>query len=138
MSHKGFQILQRLSPSSEVFWLHAQDPASLCGIPLKKLKDTLPQRQVGTHLVYCGDRLVLVSHRKGADLTFHVAATDPDIQSYLGVLRHLISRQFMPRRQITVETINDEPAAKSPFVDVLKISFDVLMEHKNVVLYRKL
>jgi len=138
MSHKGFQILQRLSPGSEVYWLNAQDPASLCGIALKRIKDGLPPRHSGTHLVYRGDRLVLVSRRNGGELTFHVAASDPDIQSYLGVLRHLISRQFQPRRQITVEVINDQPAAKSPFVDALKISFDVLMEHKNVVLYRRL
>ena len=138
MSHKGFQILQRLSPDSKVYWMNAQDPASLCGLALKQIKDALPPRHSGTHLVYCGDQLVLVSRRNGADLTFHVAASDPEIQSYLGVLRHLMSRQFQPRRQITVETINAEPAAKSPFVDALKISFDVLQEHKKVVLYRKL
>jgi len=137
MSHKGFQILQRLSPGSEVYWMNAQDPASLCGLAVEKTKDALPPRHGGTHLVYCGDRLVLVSRRNGADLTFHVAVSDPDIQSYLGVLRHLLTRQFKPRRQITVETINAEPAAKSPFVDILKISFDVLTEHKKVVLYRK-
>ncbi len=138
MSHKGFQILQRLSPGSDVYWLNAQDPASMCGIPLKQLKDALPQRQAGTHLVYCGDRLVLISRRNGGELTFQVPASDPQIQSYLGVLRHLMARQFQPRRQITVETINAEPAARSPFVDALKISFDVLVEHKKVVLYRKL
>ena len=138
MSHKGFQLLQRLSPGSEVYWLNAQDPASLCGIALKPLKDRLPRRQAGTHLVYSGDRLVLVLRRHGGALTFHVPASDKNIQSYLGVLRHLMSRQFQPRQQITVETINAEPAARSPFVDALKISFDVLLEHKKVVLYRKL
>jgi ATP-dependent Lhr-like helicase len=138
MSHKGFQILQRLSPGSEIYWLNAHDSASLCGIQLKELKNSLPHRQAGTHLVYCGTKLVMVSRRNGGELTFHVPATDPNIQSYLGVLRHLMSRQFQPRKQITVETINAEPAARSPFVDALKISFDVLMEHKKVVLYRKL
>ena len=138
MSPKGFQILQRLSPGSEIYWLNAQDSASLCGIPLKELKNSLPHRQAGTHLVYCGTRLVMVSRRNGGELTFHVDPTDPNIQSYLGVLRHLMSRQFQPRRQITVETINAEPAARSPFVDALKISFDVLTEPKKVVLYKKL
>jgi ATP-dependent helicase Lhr and Lhr-like helicase len=138
MSHKGFQILQRLSPDEEIYWMNAVDPASLCGIQIQKLKDRLPRRLVSTHLVYCGDRLVLVSRRHGRDLTFHVGADDPEIQSYLGVLRHLLSRQFQPRRQITVETINDIPAAKSPFVDVLQVSFDVLTEYKQVVLYRKI
>jgi len=138
MSHSGFQVLQRLSPGQEVFWLNALDPASLCGIQVKMLKDTLPRRLAGTHLVYCGDRLVLVSQRNGQELTFHVNADDLDIQSYLMVLRHLISRQFKPFRQITVETINGMPAAQSPFVDALRVSFDVLIDYKQVVLYRKI
>lgn len=137
MSHKGFQILQRLSPDAGVYWLSAKDPASLCGIPLKKLKDELPRRQIGTHLVYRGSRLVMVSRRYGRELTFYVAESDPDIQSFLGVLKHLTSRQFQPRQQITVETINGEPASRSPYADALRISFDILVEHKNVVLYRK-
>jgi ATP-dependent Lhr-like helicase len=138
ISHKGFQILQRLSPGNEVYWLSALDPASLCGIQLKSLKDQLPRRLAGTHLGYCGDRLVLVSRRHGRELVFHVNTDDPDIQTYLSLLRHLMSRQFQPQRQITVETINDMTAAKSPFVDALRISFDVLVEYKNVVLYRKI
>jgi ATP-dependent Lhr-like helicase len=138
MSHKGFQILQGLSPDKEVFWLNALDPASLCGVPIKTLKDSLPHRIGSTHLVFCGDRLVLVSRRSGRELTFHVGADDPEIQSYLGVLRHLMSRQFQPLRQITIEKINDLPAVGSPFLDALRVSFDVLIEYRKVVLYRKI
>jgi ATP-dependent Lhr-like helicase len=138
ISRKGFQHLRSLSPGKEVFWLNALDPASLCGVPIQSLKDHLPPKIGSTHLVYCGDRLVLVSRRNGRELTFHVNADDPDIQSYLGVLRHLMSRQFQALRQVTVETINGLPAAESPFLNALKLSFDTLVEYKQVVLYRKL
>lgn len=50
---------------------------------------------------------------------------------------HLLTRRFLPLRQITVETINEENASRSPFVDFLRISFDVLLDYKHVVLYRK-
>jgi ATP-dependent Lhr-like helicase len=137
MSHSGFQVLQRLSPGREVYWLNALDPASMCGTQVKTLKDGLPRRLAGTHLVYCGDRLVLVSQRSGRELTLHVEADDPEIQSYLGVLRHLLTRRVQPLRQITVELINGAPAAESPYADALRISFDVSSEYKQLKLYRK-
>ena len=78
-----------------------------------------------------------ISNANGRKLTFNVAADDAHIQEYLIVLRHLLTRRFLPLRQITVETINEENASRSPFVDVLRISFDVLLDYKHVVLYRK-
>lgn len=136
MSHSGFQLLKRFSPAGEVFWINAQDPASMCGLPLEALKQTLPSRLPGNHLVYDGSRLVLTSLRHGNELKFNVDSDDVDIPAYLGVLRHLLSRQFCPLKQITVQTINGQEAARSPYVDALRIAFDVVLDYKQVVLYR--
>ena len=81
--------------------------------------------------------MVLISQRNGKKLTFNVAVDDPQIQEYLIVFRHLLTRRFRPLRQITVETINEEDASRNPFVDVLRVSFDVLVDYKHLVLYRK-
>ncbi len=48
-----------------------------------------------------------------------------------------MTRQFQPVRRITIETINGEEAARSPYVDVLRTAFDVTIDYRNVVLYRK-
>ena len=46
-------------------------------------------------------------------------------------------RQFQPHRRITVETINGEEAAVSPYLDGLRTVLDVMVDYKNVILYRK-
>jgi len=137
ISHRGFHLLRHQLKESQVFWISAMDPISLCGFPLDSIKGMLPRRLAGTHLVYRGNKAVLISQRNGRKLTFNVAADDPHIQEYLIVFRHLLTRRFLPLRQITIETINEENASLSSFVDVLRISLDVLLDYKHVVLYRK-
>jgi hypothetical protein len=66
-----------------------------------------------------------------------VPSDDPHIHSYLGPLRHLLTRAFQPLRRIAVETINQEKAPKSPYVDVLRTAFDVSVDYRQVILYRK-
>ena len=107
----------------------------MCGLPLQVLKQTLPNRLPGNHLVYDGSRLVLTSLRHGNELIFNVDSNDIDTPAYLGVLRHLLSRQFSPLKQITIQTINGQIAARSPYVDALRIVFDVLIDYKQVILY---
>jgi ATP-dependent Lhr-like helicase len=135
MSHSGFQLLQRLALEGEVFWINAQDPASMCGLPISALKRHLPSRLQGNHLVYAGSRLVLISLNNGRELTINVEKDDVNIPSYVGVLRHLLTRRFRPLKQITIQTINGQDAARSPYVDALRIAFDVLLDYKQVILY---
>jgi hypothetical protein len=54
------------------------------------------------------------------------------------VLRHLLNRQFQPVKRIAIETINAEKAPQSPYVDALPTSFDVLIDYRNVNLYRQM
>ncbi len=137
ISHQAFRRLQRKLPGDAVYWINASDPASLCGIKLESIKGSLPKRVHGTHLVYRGTRLVAVSRRNGRDLIFNVAPDDPHLPEYLGHLRHMLTRQFQPVRQIIIDTINDEKATRSPYLDVLRTVFDVQRDYKNVTLYRK-
>jgi len=137
ISHQAFRRLQRKLPEDAVYWVNAADPASLCGIKLDSVRGSLPKRVPGTHLVYRGTRLVAISKRNGRDLTFNVGPDDPYLHEYLGHLRHLLTRQFQPLQGITIDTINDEKATRSPYRDVLRTAFDVQQDYKNVTLYRK-
>lgn len=138
ISHPAFRNLQSKMSEGGVYWINATDPASICGLKLNIPRLSLPKRVVGSHLVFCGNQLVLVSERHGKTLTFYTELDDDRIQEYICVLRHLLTREFNPIKKITVEKINGEFAAISPYSDIFSISFDVLIEHKHIVLYRKL
>ena len=135
ISHRAFRMLQRKMSESTVFWVNAVDPASLCGVPLEAFKGPLPKRIASSHMVYQGKRLAMVSEGHGKILTFHVPPDDPHVQEVLGTLRHLLTRRFRPLRRITIERINGEEAARSPYLDALRISFEVLVDYKKVSLY---
>jgi ATP-dependent Lhr-like helicase len=137
ISRYALRVLQHTLPTQAVYWINAMDPGSLCGVQLGALKSKLPKRLAGTHLVYCGSKLVLVSKRYAQFLEFHVPVDDPRIQEYLCVLRHLLTRRFQPLRHITIETINGVAAARSEYVETLKTSFDVMVSYRQVVLYTK-
>jgi ATP-dependent Lhr-like helicase len=137
MSPNGLQFLQARMPPDSVYWFNAKDPASLCGIQIDGLRGTLPPRRSSTHLVYRGARQIMVCRQYGKTLTFHVPPDDPDIISYLGPLHHLLTRRVEPLRHITVETINGQPAASSPYLEVLRLTFEVVADYKTVTLYQK-
>ncbi len=136
ISHRAFRELQRALPEQVIYWLNATDPASLCGLGLHSLREELPKRLVGTHLVYRGTDLVVISERLAKALIFRVPPDDPRMAEYLGFLRHLLSRRFQPKRRLVIETINGEAASRSPYVDALRICFDVLVDFKTVVLHK--
>ena len=69
--------------------------------------------------------------------TFNVLPEDLQITQYLGFMHHLLTRAFQPLRRITIETVNGEPAARSPYVDALRTGFEVLVEQPSVVVYRR-
>lgn len=135
ISRRAFQLLQQEVNEDLVYWIHAADPASLCGVPLESLKEKLPPRLAGTHLVYRGMKIVMVSRRNGKDLNFHVPPDDSRLPEYFIVLRHLLARPFQALKRIAVETINGEKAPESPYVPALKGSFEVIVDYKNVNLF---
>ena len=48
-----------------------------------------------------------------------------------------LERQVQPDRRIVIETINGDSANRSPYLDVLKLGFDVSVDHKQVLLQRR-
>jgi ATP-dependent Lhr-like helicase len=137
ISHEAFRALQSQLKVDVVYWTSAADPASLCGIPLPALKGKLPRRAPGTHLVYRGSTLVLVSQQNGKRLVFHVPTDDPHMQACLKFLHVLTSRQFQPQRRIVIESINEEPAGRSPYLDAFRTGFDISVGYKKVTLYSR-
>jgi ATP-dependent Lhr-like helicase len=137
ISQKSFQRLQQNLPEEAIFWMNAADPVSLCGVQIEGLRGMLPPRVAGTHLVFQGKNLRVVSKRSGKDLSFLAPHNDPDLPKYFISLHHLLTRKFQPLRRITVETINGEKATESPYISALRSSFDVSVDPKKVVLFRK-
>ncbi len=137
ISQKGFRRLQQKLSEEKIFWINATDPVSLCGVQIDNLRRMLPPRVASTHLVYQGKNPKVVSKRNGKELSFLVPHDDPDLPNYFISLHHLLTRKFEPLRRITIETINDEKATESPYIPALRTTFDVSVDPKEVVLFRK-
>jgi ATP-dependent Lhr-like helicase len=138
ISHRAFRRLQRKLPEDVIYWINATDPASLCGIQLDSVRGMLPARVATTHLVYRGNRLIVVSRRNGKELIIHGAPDDPNLQEYMVILRHLLTRKFQPVKRVSIETINGEKALHSPYLPALRTFSDVAADYKSVTLYRKI
>jgi ATP-dependent Lhr-like helicase len=136
ISRPAFHLLQRRLPEASIYWVNAVDPVSLCGIRLDAVKGRLPRRVESNHLVYRGTEIVLVSGRLGRELRIRVEPDDPQLSLYFGPLHHLLRRPFQPLNRIAIETMNGEKAVRSPYVDCLRTSFEVVVDYKHVNLYR--
>ena len=120
-----------------IFWLNALDPASPCGLGLEATRGEYPARHPSTHLVFHGPRLVVISRRHGGELEIRVGPDHPLLTEYLGFLKVLLTRQFEPRRSLTVETINGESAIGSPYAELLSRGFQTTREAKAIRLRRQ-
>lgn len=133
-SHDAFRKLRQQNKKQAIYWLNAIDPASLCGLGLEALKDKLPKRLASTRLVYRGEKLILEIFRNGKSITFHIPPDDPDAERSLEAIRHMLTRSFNPIRTIHLETINNEDARASPYLEMLAASFRLHSDHKRVVI----
>ncbi|OHD68640.1 MAG: hypothetical protein A2177_15255 [Spirochaetes bacterium RBG_13_68_11] len=123
----------RPDPAAEpVWWINACDPASLCGVAVPGLKETLPSRLPTTHVVYRGSTVVLVSRRKGRDLEFRVTADDPSLSRSLAFIRAMVGRDARPSAAVHVESVNGIPALESPYRPAL-LSFGFVEDYRRLV-----
>ena len=134
-SHEAFRLLSRGLPADRVWWLCAADPASACGTGVEGLD--LPARLPTTHLAYLGTRLALVSERRGRRLAVHLPPDHPLLGDVLGVLRGFLTRDVRPMKAVTVETVNGEPAASSPYRETLEALFHVVRDRTGLRLMRR-
>jgi ATP-dependent Lhr-like helicase len=137
ISRRAFQLLISFKPEDDFYWINAMDPVSMCGIQIDFFRGTLPKRLPGNNIVYKGTEPVMFSEGNGKTLTIMLPPDDPDVESCFSVLTFMLLRESSPLMKITVETINGEAAAKSPYLDPLKGIFDVQVDFKKLILYRK-
>jgi ATP-dependent Lhr-like helicase len=137
MAPEAFRRLRRGLPEDRIFWLCAADPASICSLGLEGLEIDLPDRRAGNHLVFHGPRTVLVSEATGRRLRILVPPDHPAMDEYLVVLRHLLGRAVNPRRSLTVETINGEPAPGTDYAGALSRLFHTTRTHAALRLSRR-
>lgn len=113
---RSLRRLREGLPEGALWWICATDPASACGIDLPELKSSLPRRLASTHLTFVGRDARFVARRGGRELEFRTAPEDPVNPELLAPLRVALTRAFDPLRAIEVETINGEPASRSPYL----------------------
>jgi ATP-dependent Lhr-like helicase len=109
----ALSLLERGLPAEALYWISAQDPASPCGLGLPIAG--LPPRQAGTHLVFHGSRLVLVSKGRGRELEVCVSPEDPLLARAMELFRAHFRREFAPWNIVRVARINGQPARSSPY-----------------------
>ena len=134
-SHEAVRTLQQGLDHDAVYWLNGADPASLCGADLESIKHDLPKRIPGTHLVYHGNRLVIVSKSYGKNIEIRVPPDHPRLTDYFGFLRAMLTRAFRPMHRISIEKINGDRVLYSPYLSWLRDSFEVTADPKTVWLW---
>ena len=137
VSNRMLRLLREKLPNDRLYWISAQDPASICGLGIDAIKGELPRRSAGSHLVYIGSRLALVSNRRGRVLHIHLPVDHDRLADCFGLFDHLLGRRIDPLRSITVETINGQDAQDSPFIEVLRDRFDIITETRAITVYRR-
>jgi ATP-dependent Lhr-like helicase len=137
ISPAAFRRLREGIPEDAVYWMNATDPASLCGLGLEELKGQLPARRASSHLVYHGSRIVVISQRSGAELEIRVPFEHPNLSEYVEFLGVFLTRRYSPRKAVTVESINGEPAIDSPYRSVFEERFQTSREPAGLKLRRR-
>jgi len=137
ISPRAFRIIQRSLPDNAIYTVNAMDPISLCGIQLPFMKGAMPRRLPGTHCVYRGAQMVMISERNGSSVNFNVEPDDPDIHQIMSPLRQMLNRHFQPLHRITLETVNGADAAASSYMECFQSSFEVERDFRRIVLYRR-
>ncbi len=136
-SHQTIRRLREGLGEDRIWWVNAVDPASPCGLGLELSTWPLPRRVPGNHLVFHGRELVLVSERRGAELTIRVAPDHPHLQAYLGFMVALLTRTEQPVKRIDLDLINGEPASSSGYRPILGELFHVTRQPTALRLSRK-
>jgi ATP-dependent Lhr-like helicase len=109
---------------TEVFWINATDPASLCGIDLPGIKGELPRRVPGTTIVYRGHALAVVSERGVGSIRVLVSPDDDELGACFSFIDTMLASRST-RRKLKVKEINGEAAARSPYQKILETRFDI-------------
>jgi len=135
ISHEGLRFLRNRMDEEAVYWINATDPVSLSGIKLEEAKGRYPGRMPGNWMVFQGSSLVFSARKNFKELSVSVEPKNLDPVRHFGVFNDLLEASFDPMKHITVEVINDLPAADSPYREVFR-KFGFRSEYKKLKLWR--
>jgi len=136
-THETIRRLRDGLREDRIWWVNAVDPASPCSLGLDLPDWPLPRRVSGNHLVFHGRELVVVSERRGAEMTIRVAPDHPDLPSYLTFLIVLLTRSEQPLKRVDLESVNGDSAGSSGYRQVLGELFHVARLPMGLRLSRK-
>lgn len=134
---RAFRLLQRTLPDDLIYWIAAIDPLSLCGSGLKTFRGKLPKRLKNNYLVYRGEEIVVQLRRGGKETDFSIESDDGDIDKFLDVFHHLLTRRWQPEHKIIIEKINGEEAASSKYADVFIDAFSMRRDFTRIIISMK-
>jgi ATP-dependent Lhr-like helicase len=132
---QALNLLKKRLPQEAVYWMNATDPASLCGIDIHILKNKLPPRLPTTHLVFQGQKLVLISKRNGKELIINIKPSHPNFLKSLDFFKILLTRDFSPLTYISIDTINQKPVLESEYKNGLQ-EFGFKKDFKSMILLK--
>jgi len=98
-----------------LWYINAQDPASLCGNGPDAPWQGLPRRMPANWMVYRGAKLMMVLEKNGTS-THCFYDTAEEFQP-LNFWEMLLCREQKPLKKILLEQINEEPAAESEYAE---------------------
>ena len=124
--------LERPAGTKAAFWINALDPVSPCGLGLGGGEAApglaLPQRLLANHLGWFDGGLAIVSEHYAKRIRIALPPNDPGLDLLLPHLAALCRR----RRRLATETINGEPAGRSPYLSALARHLKPVADHKGV------
>ncbi|MCC5871643.1 MAG: DEAD/DEAH box helicase [Gammaproteobacteria bacterium] len=115
-------------------WIHAQDPASPCGLGLLLPGLPLPAARSGNELVLGAGRVLLTFCRGTGELAID---PEPATELFAGALAALSdSLAWRPgrRQQLVVQRLNGEPARGHPGLSPLQPYFRISADHRALTL----
>lgn len=115
-------------------WLHAQDPASPCGLGLPLAGLTLPAARSGNELVLGAGRVLLTYCRGTAELALDPALDAAWIELTLAAWRASLALRPSRQQRLAVKQINAAPARSSATLNELATHFQISADHRGLTL----
>jgi ATP-dependent Lhr-like helicase len=97
-----------------IFWINAADPASPAGLDIQGLDGRLPARLSSNRLCFRGAELLAAAVRNGKELRLFIPVEDAGLSALLESFKGPLPRKLV------IETVNDEPAARSVYAPFIK------------------
>jgi ATP-dependent Lhr-like helicase len=118
-SPKIAEELEEAEAERGIYWMNAQDPASLAGLEVQGVLPVGTRRVSSTRLCFRGAELLAISNKGGKENEIFISPDDPDIGEALAFLKYPRTRRVQPENKITIEKINGKTAAASAYYSTL-------------------